>query len=122
MCHFDISPFSNHSIYNKKFYNLQETGKDYNYRILNRSTMDSHKLYQGIVITIKNVRHLHNKSSAKEKYGAMKILACIDLRTIRSLVSYIASTLPPQTGFVSNNFLTVNLYHLYCIDSSYRVI
>lgn len=39
MCHFDTSPFTNHSIYNKKFYNLQETGKNYYYRILNRSTI-----------------------------------------------------------------------------------
>lgn len=49
LCLFRINGKSIHSIYNKQFYNLLETGKDYYYRILNRSTMDWRKLHLGRV-------------------------------------------------------------------------
>lgn len=49
LCLFRIHGESIHSIYNKQFYNLLETGKNCYYRMLNRSTMDWRKLQLGMV-------------------------------------------------------------------------
>lgn len=49
LCLFRINGESIHSIYNKRFYNLLETGKNCYYRMLNRSSMDWRKLHSGMV-------------------------------------------------------------------------
>lgn len=46
LCLFRINGESIHSIYNKQFHNLLETGKNCYYRMLNRSTMDWRKVHQ----------------------------------------------------------------------------